>query len=64
MTPIRTTKLPPKPTAPALDSWLEGEGAAQLYAAEIASKIDTLNEQFGLLQAALRERKQLLRDIY
>lgn len=42
---------------------LEGEEAVQLYAAEIARKVTTLNKQAGLLLAEFAEMKQALREI-
>ena len=57
-------RMPPgKSTPPARDTSLEGEEAIRLYVAEMGRKIDALNEQIGLLQAAFTERKQLLCDL-
>lgn len=56
-------KLRNKSTPPTRDASLEGEEAMRLYAAELGRKIDALNEQIGLLQAAFAERKRLLCEI-
>jgi hypothetical protein len=42
---------------------LEGEGALDLYLAKIASNASELQAQAALLQEALRERAELLREL-
>ena len=62
-TTIERTRLRSDSPLCLTDSWLEGEQAALLYAAEIVCRMGALDEQLGLLQAALDERQQLLREI-
>jgi len=55
--------LPGQSTPQMRDTSLEGVQAMDLYVAEFGRKIDALNKQIGLLQAAFAERKQLFREI-
>jgi hypothetical protein len=42
---------------------LEGAEAVELYLAGIDRNVDSINEQIALLQMALAERKELLREL-
>ena len=55
-------KLPDKAIPLARGMALEGGEAVKLYAPEIARKIRMLNRQMELLQAALTEHGELLRE--
>jgi hypothetical protein len=40
---------------------LEGVGTLELYLAGITSRLDSINDQVGLLRVAIAETKELLR---
>jgi len=54
---------PDQPNARSGASQIEGDGALDLYVAEMTRNIQALNAQLDLLRASYAERKKLLRQL-